>query len=134
MSVREIERLINSLPNKTSYGHDKVSNTLLKFLCTSISYPLQIIFNQSIYQGGFPDKIKIAEIVPLYKGKEQDLVVNYRPMSLLMTISKILEKIVYRCFYSFYSFFMSSRLTSIILIVVVIISIIIIVLVFLYLY
>ena len=101
MSVREIERLINSLPNKTSYGHDKVSNTLLKSLCTSISYPLQIIFNQSIYQGVFPDKMKLAEIVPLYKGKEQDLVVNYRPISLLMTISKILEKIVYHHFYSF---------------------------------
>ena len=94
-SVMEIERLINSLPNKTSYGHDKVSNTLLKSLCTAISYPLQIIFNQSIYHGVFPDKMKLAEIVPLYKGKEHDLVVNYRPISLLMTISKILEKVIY---------------------------------------
>ena len=100
-SVMEIEKLINSLPNKTSYGHDKVSNTLLKSLCTAISYPLQIIFNQSIYHGVFPDKMKLAEIVPLYKGKEHDLVVNYRPISLLMTISKILEKIVYCHFCSF---------------------------------
>ena len=75
MSEMEIERLINSLPNKSSYGHDKVSNTLLKSLCTAISYPLQIIFKQSIYQGIFPDKMKLAEIVPLYKGKEHDLVV-----------------------------------------------------------
>ena len=45
--------------------------------------------------------MKLAEIVPLYKGKEHDLVVNYRPISLLMTISKILEKIIYHCFYSF---------------------------------
>ena len=85
-SVEEIEVEINSLPNKTSYRHDKVSNTLLKSLCTAISYPLQIIFNQSIYQGVFPDKMKLAEIVPLYKGKEYKLVVNYRPISLLMTI------------------------------------------------
>ena len=101
MSVSEIERLINSLPNETNYGHDKVSNTLLKSLCTAISYLLQIIFNQSIYQGVFPDKMKLAEIVPLYKGKEYDLVVNYRPISLLMTVSKILEKIIYCHFYSF---------------------------------
>ena len=101
MSVMEIERLINSLPNKSSYGHDKVSNTLLKSLCTAISYPLQIIFNQSIYHRVFPDKMKVAEIVPLYKGKEHDLVVNYRPISLLMTISKILEKIIYHRFCSF---------------------------------
>ena len=39
--------------------------------------------------------MKVAEIIPLYKGKEEDQVVNYRPVSLLMTISKILEKIIY---------------------------------------
>ena len=103
MSVMEIERLINSLPNKASYGHDRVSNTLLKSLCTAISYPLQIIFNQSIYLGVFPDKMKLAEIVLLYKGKEHDLVVNYRPISLLMTISKILEKIIYHHFALFWN-------------------------------
>ena len=94
-SVEEIEVQIKSMPNKTSYRHDKVSNTLLKSLCTAISYPLQIIFNQSIYHGVFPDKMKLAEILPSYKGKEYDLVVNYRPISLLMTISKVLEKIIY---------------------------------------
>ena len=64
-SVEEIEKIIKLLPHKTSYGHDKVSNTLLKSLSTSISYPLQVIFNQLIYQGVFPNKMKLAEIVPL---------------------------------------------------------------------
>ena len=36
--------------------------------------------------------MKIAEIVPLYKGKEEDMVINYCPVSLLMTVSKVLEK------------------------------------------
>ena len=45
--------------------------------------------------------MKLAEIVPLYKGKEHDLVVNYRPISLLMTISIVLEKIIYRRMESF---------------------------------
>ena len=99
-SVEEIEKIIKLPPHKTSYGHDKLSNTLLKSLTTSISYPLQVIFNQSIYQGVFPDKMKLAEIVPLYKGKEYNLIINYRPISLLMTISKVLEKIVYHRLYS----------------------------------
>ena len=99
--MEEIEKIIKLLPHKTSYGHNKVSNTLLKSLSTSISYPLQVIFNQSIYQGVFPDKMKLAEIVPLYKGKEYDLIINYMPISLLITISKVLEKIVYHCLYSF---------------------------------
>ena len=45
--------------------------------------------------------MKIAEIIPLYKGKEHDEVINYRPISLLMTISKLLEKIIYIRVYSF---------------------------------
>ena len=45
--------------------------------------------------------MKQAEVVPLYKGKDMDLVINYRPISLLITISKLLEKVIYRRVYSF---------------------------------
>ena len=77
MDQHEIERMIRSLPNKTSSGHDGVSNLLLKTLNESISYPLSIIFIQSLIQRIFPELMKRAEIIPLYKGQEQDLVVNY---------------------------------------------------------
>ena len=97
----EIEQKIDDLAPKTSCGHDRVSNKLIKKLKSSISYPLTIIFNQSIISGHFLNMMKIAEIIPLYKGKEWDEVVNYRPISLLMTISKLLEKIIYIRVYSF---------------------------------
>ena len=87
----DIEKIINSLPAKTSSGHDGISNKLLKDLNCIISYPLSIIFNQSLESGIFPEKMKIAEIVPLYKSKEEDIVNNYHPILLLMTTSKILE-------------------------------------------
>ena len=45
--------------------------------------------------------MKYAEVVPLYKGKEKDLSVNYQPISLLVMILKILEKIVYSRKYNF---------------------------------
>ena len=100
-SITEIEDLIRRIPHKVSYGHDRISNSMLKNLCTSISYPLQVIFNQSIDQGIFPSKMKLAEVIPLYKGKEHDKVINYRPISLLITISKLLEKIIYKRLYLF---------------------------------
>ena len=93
---KEVEQLISNLPNKTSHGHDMISNTLLKSLCKSISLPLSWIFNQSIIQGIFPEQMKLAEVIPLYKGKSTDQLVNYRPISLLLTISKLLEKIIYK--------------------------------------
>ena len=52
-------------------------------------------------EGKFPDMMKLAEIVPLYKSKEMYLLNNYRPISLLITISKLLEKIMYARTYSF---------------------------------
>ena len=67
----------------------------------ALSFPLTGIFNQSIIQGVFPNLMKIAEVILLYKGREQDLVVNYRPVSLLMTISKVLEKLVYIRLYKY---------------------------------
>ena len=89
------------LPAKTSSGHDGISNKLLKDLNCTISYPLSIIFNQSLATGIFPENMKMAEIVPLYKGKEEDKVINYHPFSLLMTTSKILEEIIYTKHYGF---------------------------------
>ena len=55
----------------------------------------------SIAEGIFLRQMKMAEIIPLYKGKELDLVINYHPISLLITISKLLEKIVYSQVYRF---------------------------------
>ena len=92
----EIENIITSLPNKTSYGHDRVSNKMLKSFNQAISQPLSQIFNQSIQEGKFPEQMKKAEEVPLYKGKDMDIVINCRAISLLITISKVLEKIVYQ--------------------------------------
>ena len=53
-TVPKIEKIISNLPNKTSHGHDKISNILLKDLCPSISFPLCAIFNQSLAEGKFP--------------------------------------------------------------------------------
>ena len=96
---KEIETLISQLLNKSSSGHDHISNKLLKGIGEAISYPLMIIFNQSITQGIFPDIMKLADVIPLYKGKDREEVINYRPISLLMTLLKILEKIIYKRIY-----------------------------------
>ena len=97
----EIEKLIDKLPNKTSKGHDDISNILLKRIKSTISHPLEIILNKSIQDGVFPEDMKQADVIPLHKSKEKFIVNNYRPISLLLTMSKILEKIVYGRIYSF---------------------------------
>ena len=97
----EIEALIMALPNKTSSGHDSISNNLLKKFIPAIVEPLRIIFNKSLETGTFPDEMKKADVVPLYKSKAEYECTNYRPISLLLTISKLLEKLMYKRTYYF---------------------------------
>ena len=97
----EVRELISNLPQKTSSGHDNISNTLLKQLKEVVAIPLSLIFNKSLEEGIFPDQMKLADVFPLYKSKDRSESTNYRPISLLLTMSKLLEKIVYRRTYKF---------------------------------
>ena len=98
---QEIQTLIRKLPSKTSSGHDNISNVLLKSIGAHLVTPLTKIFNDSIQTGIFPEIMKLADVVPLYKSKEKYLETNYRPISLLTMMSKLLEKIVYVRVYEF---------------------------------
>ena len=97
----ELKKLVENLPNKSSSGWDNINNVLLKKIADPIIAPLADLFNKSISKGEFPERMKLAEVVPLHKGKEIYLADNYRPISLLLTLSKMLEKIVYRRIYNF---------------------------------
>ena len=92
VTEREIVKIINKLPAKHSSGYDNISNVLLKKLNDVLSPIICKLCNMSLSTGTFPDVMKIAEVVPLYKSKSPHEECNYRPISLLTTISKILEK------------------------------------------
>ena len=92
----ELKRIVTALPAKASSGHDNISNILLKEIINPLAHVLVEVFNKLMTTGEFPNIMKLAEVVPLYKNKEHYLESNYRPISLLTTISKILEKIMYQ--------------------------------------
>ena len=73
----------------------------MKKLAPSILAPLTLLFNKSFETGIFPEEMKKADIVPLYKSKEEYECTNYRPISLLLTMSKLLEKVMYKRTYNF---------------------------------
>ena len=56
-----------------------------------------------LYSGGFPDKLKIANVIPIFKKDDPCLFENYRPISLLPTISKVLEKLMFIQLYSYFN-------------------------------
>ena len=89
-------KIINGMKNKKSSGFDSFSNSFIKSISLGIYKPLTIIINKSIQSGVFPRNMKIAKIIPLFKAGERENVNNYRPISLLPTLSKVLEKVIYK--------------------------------------
>ena len=103
VSETDIETVLSKLKPKTSCGHDGLSIKLLKGASSSICRPLALIINQSLSSGIFPDKLKLAKVIPIYKKGDSSLYDNYRPISLLPAFSKLFEKVVYRQLYEFFS-------------------------------
>ena len=97
----EILQMVKTLKSKRSSGYDGISTKLLKQIIPNIVAPLEYIFNLSLSTGCCPDLLKIAKVIPIYKKDDPHLLTNYRPISLLPAISKILEKLVYKRLSSF---------------------------------
>ena len=95
----EIKTCITRLPSKNSSGYDDISNVILKEIGDTILMPLMFIFNNLLETGVFPSDMKIADISPLFKNGSKYLLNNYRPISLLPTISKLLERIMHSRIY-----------------------------------
>lgn len=93
---QEIESTIANLRNSNSKGHDNVPISLLKYIAAVISSPLAEVFNDIFQKGTFPDQLKIAKIIPVYKKGDTQLPGNYRPIAILPALSKVLEKLILR--------------------------------------
>lgn len=101
ISYEELLASIISLKNSKSTGPDDLSCFIIKSARVYIIEPLLHIFNLSISQGIFPDKLKVARICPIFKKGEKKYCSNYRPIALTSTFGKLLEKIIYKRMLSF---------------------------------
>ena len=92
VSEVEVMSIIKSLKSKETSGYDGISSKILKQCASTVIKPLTFICNLSLTTGTFPERCKLAIVRPIYKKGNQTEMNNYRPVSLLPTISKFLEK------------------------------------------
>ena len=97
----EVKDIISILNPSKSVGPNSIPIELLKVIGSSISPLLGLLVNQSFQSGTFPNKLKIARVISLFKKGNPELPSNYRPISLLPIFSKIFEKLMYRRLYRF---------------------------------
>ena len=100
-SPNEIKFTISNFASKQSAGWDEIPSIILKCLPDNVIFILCYIFNQSLSQGKFISGFKHSKVIPLLKKGDPKNLTNYRPISLLSCISKILEKLVHKRLYSY---------------------------------
>ena len=94
VTITEILNATKSLQDKKTPDLNGISSNFIKKIIFQIIKPLHHIFTLSFEKGIVPSQLKIAKVIPIYKSGDRRSMDNYRPISLLTTFSKIIEKIV----------------------------------------
>ena len=94
VSESEVCKIISGFKDSAA-GWDELKPGIIKHIKHFIKYPLAHISNISFSTGIFPDPLKLANVVPVYKSQDKMLFSNYRPVSVLPVLSKVLERLMY---------------------------------------
>ena len=92
---------LSSLPDKKATGVDDISSKLLKISAKEVSPIITFLVNKSLHTGIFPNKWKKARVCPIFKGGDNTDPCNYRPISILPVLSKVIERAVFDQLYPF---------------------------------
>ena len=90
----EVTKIIDNI-KVSGPGHDGMYMKVIKIMGPALIPILTELINVSLRTGIFPDALKIAKIIPIFKGGDSNELPNYRPISILNAISKIIEKFIY---------------------------------------
>ena len=97
----EIISLVRKINPNKAIGSDGISGKMLLLCDDSVSIPLQIIYSNTLSTFIYPDIWKLANVTPIFKKGDKQLINNYRPISLLPICGKILEKLIFNQLYSY---------------------------------
>ena len=95
VSEDEVRKFLNSINPRKAMGYDMISPRFVYEGREGIVTPLTYLVNLSLAKGEVPEILKQAKVLPLFKKGARDEVGNYRPVSILPVLSKILEKVVF---------------------------------------
>ena len=99
----EIAKVINDLTNKKTQDSEGISMYLIKEISVYLIPIITITVNQTLTSGIFPSILKTAKVIPLLKRDDPTKPENYRPVSLLPSISKIFEKVIYNQLFLYFT-------------------------------
>ena len=99
----EVKSILETLQTGKASGPDNINNYVLKTCSSELSHPLSKLFNLSLSLSKVPKAWKEANVTPVFKKDDPTDCKNYRPISLLSTLGKVMEKIVHKHVFNFFS-------------------------------
>ena len=101
-SESDVIKIIRTLDVNKAHGHDNISVRMIKLCINSVAHPLTLIFQNSMTASTFPTQWKRANIVPIPRKNDKQIVSNYRPVSLPPICSKVFEKLIFNELFKFF--------------------------------
>ena len=96
----EVKSALQTLKTGKASGPNGLSNCILRELSSELSYPLCCLFNKCFHLGIVPASYKEANVCPIHKKEDRSNVCNYRPISLLNSEKKVLERLIFKNLYN----------------------------------
>ena len=91
-----MKKEIMELNARKSAGHDEIPPKIIKVSITTLSTPLTELYNVSVEESMFPLDLKYDNVAPFFKNDDNTNKENYRPISILPSISKIFERLMFQ--------------------------------------
>ena len=101
ITEQDVNDQLKTLDTNKAFGPDQISPKLLKEAANQLSPVLCTLFNRSLQTSTFPNIWKKANVLPLHKKDGKDDVSNYRPISLLSTVGKVFERVVFKYIFNY---------------------------------
>ncbi|CAB4027123.1 Hypothetical predicted protein [Paramuricea clavata] len=96
VTERDILSIIKTLRSSTAPGYDNIPISFIKDGAQELSTPLVLLINLCLRQSIFPDVEKLANVTPIFKSGDRSSMDNYRPISVLPVLAKIIERVVHK--------------------------------------
>ena len=112
VSIRDIEIEIENIDTSKAFQNDDIPSNIIKQNCDIFSRIIHNQFNNSLETSVFPEELKNADVIPVFKKGSRNDIENYRPVSILPNISKIFERCIYKQLYSYFDNFLSKYQTG----------------------
>ena len=103
ITQEKIRKIIKRLDPNKAHGHDMISIRMIQLCGETISKPLEMIYKTCLQLGVYPSEWKKANIVPIHKKGDKQILKNYRPVSLLPICGKVFERLIYDEMFEFFN-------------------------------